>query len=326
MLLVIDIGGTNTRIAICSPNGNKFSLIDKKNYESKQFNGIEEIISEYQVERGIKAKSIVMGIPAPVTDGLIRPTNLDWVIDKNKINIDFSLSRILILNDVEALGYAIEVLPRKDFKIINKGKHIESAPIAILAPGTGLGESFLISNEGLYKAYSSEGGHCDFAPTNENESKLLFFLKKKYGHVSYERVCSGPGLCNIYEFFKKNKIGFESNEAKKLIIKAPDIAKAISEIALAENQNESVARKTIDLFVSLIGSEAGNLALRYGARNGIYLGGGIIPKILPIFDNNLFLSSFKNKGRFSTYMSDIPVKIICNSEANLYGLSSFSQK
>lgn len=326
MLLTIDIGGTNTRLAICDYASTGISPTNIKVYSSKEYQGVEEIIKDYENTLQIRAEYAVIGVPGPVINGSAKATNLPWKIDEKKLKTALMLSEVKIINDVEALSYSIEVLEKDDFEIINIGKHHAGSPIALIAPGTGLGESFLIHHENSYRVYSSEGGHSDFAPTNKMEIKLLDYLLNSYDHVSYERVCSGQGLYNIYNFLKDEKICIEPSWLKDLLINTRDHAKIISQNALSEKKAETITVKTVDTFVAIMGAEAGNIAMRYNAKNGVFIGGGIAPKIIPLIKKDLFMKSYRRKGRLSGFASDIPVKVIRKPEANLYGLANFAKK
>ncbi|MFC1858757.1 glucokinase [Thermodesulfobacteriota bacterium] len=326
MLLTIDIGGTHTRLATCNYEVGAAIPKNIKIYNSTAYQGVEEIIKDYADSMQISAKYAVIGVPGPVVNGSAKATNLPWIIDEQKLKAALMLSEVKLINDVEALGYSIEVLDEDDHEIINTGRHHAGSPIALIAPGTGLGESFLIHHENSYKVYASEGGHSDFAPTNTLEIKLLDYLLNRSDHVSYERVCSGKGLYNIYKFLRDEHICIEPDRLKDLLIKTGDPAKLISQNALSGKTAQPITVKTIDTFVEILGAEAGNMAMRYNAKNGVYIGGGIVPKIRPLIKKDLFMKSFKRKGRLSGYVSDIPVKVIRKPEANLYGLANFALK
>jgi len=270
MLIIIDVGGTHTRLTTCEYG---IAGVIPKNiriYSSTAYQGLEEIIKDYTDSMQISAKYAVIGVPGPVVNGLAKATNLPWIIDEKKLKAAFMLSEVKLINDVEALGYSIEVLDEDDYEIINTGRHHAGSPIALIAPGTGLGESFLIHYENSYKVYASEGGHSDFAPTNKLEIKLLDYLLNRFDHVSYERVCSGKGLYNIYKFIRDEHICIEPGWLKDLFIKTGDPAKLISQNALSGKNAQPITVKTIDTFVEILGAKAGNMAMQYNAQNGLY--------------------------------------------------------
>jgi len=326
MLLTIDIGGTNTRLAIFEFGSSILSPTNIRIYNSNLYQGIEVIVKDYEKSLQIKPEYAVIGVPGPVLGGSAKATNLSWKLYEKELKAKLNFSDVKIINDVEALGYSIEVLENSDFEYINTGRHQAGTPIAIIAPGTGLGESFLIKDDNYYRVYSSEGGHSDFAPTNKMEIKLLNYLLNSFDHVSYERVCSGQGLCNIYDFLKDDNICIEPIWLKNILINSQDHPKVISQNALSEDKAESITIKAVDIFVSIMGAEAANMALRFNAKNGVYIGGGIAPKIIPFIKKELFMRSFKKKGRLSDFVADIPVKVICKPEVNLYGLANFAKK
>ena len=326
MLLIVDIGGTNTRLAICGYESTGISPTNIKNYNSKVYQGVEEIIKDYEKSLQIRAEYIIIGVSGPVVNGSAELTNLSWKIDEKKLKTALKHSEVKIINDVEALGYALEVLEKDDFEIINIGRHNAGSPIALIAPGTGLGECFLIQHEKSYRIYSSEGGHSDFAPTSQKEIKLLEYLFNSFDHVSYERVCSGQGLYNIYKFLKDENICVEPSWLKDLLKNARDHPKIISQNALSKKNAETITVKAVDTFVAIMAAEAGNMAMRYNAKGGVYIGGGIAPKIIPLIKKDKFMKSFRRKGRLSGFVSDIPVKVILRPEANLYGLANFARK
>lgn len=324
--LLIDVGGTHTRLAVCNgPNGNIFPQ-GIKIYESRVYPGIDKIIQNYRSSLGILPKAVVIGVAGPVTEDSAGATNLTWTINAKKLKTALGFSEVRIINDVEALGYAIEVLGKNDIEIIHSGKRCLRSPAALIAPGTGLGESFLVPSENGFQVFPSEGGHADFAPTNAMEIGLLDFLLKRGNHVSYERVCSGPGICNIYRYLADKRICFEPSWLKKRIETAEDPAAIIARNALSGTDATAITVRTVEIFVSILGAEAGNLAMRYGAGGGIYIGGGIAPKIRPFLTRAAFVLSFKAKGRLSGYVSSIPVMLIRKPEANLWGLANYAQK
>jgi len=325
-VLLIDIGGTHTRLAVCEgPCGDAFPR-DIKFYNSRAYSDIEGIIQDYHNTRRIRPKAVIIGVAGPVADGSAGTTNLTWTIDAQKLKTALGFSDVKVINDIEALGYAIEVFEESDFKTIHFGKRCHQSPAVLIAPGTGLGECFLLPFEDGFKVFPSEGGHADFAPTNAMELGLLAFLLKRLSHVSYEQVCSGPGICNIYRYLANNRICFEPSWLKTRIETAKDTAAIIAQNALSGTDTAAITVRTVEIFVSILAAEAGNLAMRYGAKGGIYIGGGIAPKVLPFLPKEIFTASFKAKGRLSGFVSDIPVMLIRKPEANLWGLANYARK
>ncbi|WP_373498870.1 glucokinase [Desulfococcus sp.] len=323
---LIDIGGTNTRVARCESQGTGGRLVEMKTYNSKAYSGLEEIINDYGSTTGRRGEYAVIGVAGPVVDGAAMATNLPWVVDEARLKKTLGFSRVSLINDVEALGHSIEVLQKDDLDVIHAGSRREGFPAALIAPGTGLGEAFLIPHENAYRVFSSEGGHSDFAPATDLELKLLAHLRSSRDHVSYEQVCSGPGIHTIYRFLKAEGICREPPWLKSRLASAGDPVEIIAENALSGKEAEDITVKAIDVFVSILGAEAGNMALRYNARAGVYIGGGVASKILPFVKKDGFLTSFKTKGRLSGVVSDIPVLLIRKFEANLYGLANYARK
>jgi glucokinase len=222
-----------------------------------------------------------------------------------------------LVNDLDAVAHAIPLLEASDLETLNSGIPVKHGALAVIAPGTGLGEGFLEWNGTSYRPYASEGGHTDFAPSGPMQLKLLVYLMNRFGHVSYERVCSGIGLPNLYAFIKDSGICPEPDWLREQIAAAPDPSPVISQAAL--DDKAEIAVTTLDLFVSTLGSEAGNLALKVLATGGVYLGGGIPPRIIPFLKKTEFFHSFQNKGRFSSLLANIPIHIILNPEVALIG-------
>jgi glucokinase len=210
--------------------------------------------------------------------------------------------------------------------VLNPGRQYPEGPAAVIAPGTGLGEAYVMPACSRHRIFPSEGGHAGFAPSNKLELHLLEYLMADHDHVSVENVCSGPGICNIYRFLRDRKICMEPQWLKETLEKSTDRAGSIAKNALSADKAEAISIQTLDLFVAILGAEAGNLALTLAARNGVFIGGGIAPQILSFLQKDLFMQSFLNKGPMSHFVADIPVRVICKPEANLYGLANFARR
>ena len=249
-------------------------------------------------------------------------TNLPWQPDSRQIKDSHGFTRVILINDLAATGYALPHLPGSDFFTINTGRQIDNGSLGIIAPGTGLGEAFFTWDGSRYLAVSSEGGHTDFAPTSEIESRLLDYFRKLYGHVSYDRVCSGRGLPVIYDFLKYSGQFTEPEHLAEELAAADDPAPVIVNAALAEDMDCDICCETLRLFIAILAAEAGNLALKGLTTGGIYLGGGIPPRILPFLSQESFMPSFTSKGRMSYILHDIPVKVIRNPKAALIGAAA----
>jgi glucokinase len=262
----------------------------------------------------------VFGVAGPVMQGEASVTNLPWMIREATLQEAFGLEMATLLNDLEATAHGIPHLTADDVFPLNDATP-RSGTKAVIAPGTGLGEAVLLFQGGHYHVLPSEGGHADFGPTNLLELELLRSLMGKFGHVSYERVCSGKGIPNIYRYLKENHFAEELPEVAEVLRRAADPTPIIVQKAMAGACELSMA--TLNTFVSILGAEAGNLALRVVATGGLYLGGGIPPKILSKLRDGTFLAAFVNKGRFAEMLSHIPVYVILNEETALLGAAAY---
>lgn len=315
-----DIGGTKTTLAIVDVDQGPKVFLEKETFRSRKYSSLGMIVSEFLRKTRKPVSSASFGIAGPVLDGKVQATNLPWLISETTLSKDLSVP-VRIMNDLTATAHAVPYLEPDDLLQLNTGKAEKHGTIGVLAPGTGLGEAYLPWSGNRYRAFSSEGGHADFAPTNELQTRLLFHMQKKFGHVSYERVCSGKGLANIYEFLQNERIFAEPDWLRGQIIIAADPAPEITKAAL-ENSAE-IATETLKLFLSILGAEAGNMALKLMSTGGIYLGGGILPRIVPLLEREAFMYSFTAKGRFQKILQDIPVHLIRNSEAALLGAACY---
>ena len=325
MYLVGDIGGTKTNIAIIEPDGTKFKTLFEKSFHSKDYDSLRTIVKKV-VEEDIKKHSALkcacFGVAGPVKDGLCDATNLPWLVDSKKIAEVLNLYslQVFLLNDLQAAAYGIEVLEEKDVYVLNKGTIQKDGNLCLLSAGTGLGESIIFWDGKKYKPSASEGGHSDFAPRNKIEIDLLNYLINKYGRISYERILSGPGLLNVYNFFKdtayQNTPAWLAERLKK-----EDPSAVISEVGTSKK--DECCEKALDLFVSIYGAEAGNLALTALATGGVFIGGGIAPKILNKLKEGAFIQAFTHKGRLSVMVSQIPVKVILNYKIPLLGCGNY---
>ena len=323
-LLAGDIGGTKTKLAIFSSNGGSISLAAEDTFSSGDNPSFENLIREFLSKSGASVKYACFGVAGPVIRGRSKITNLPWVIDEKELSQALDLSSVRLLNDVQAAAYYVPFLKRGETRMLNEGKPPSEGTIAVIAPGTGLGEAFLTWNGSRYDSHASEGGHCDFAPTCSSEAGLLEYLQEKFKHVSYEKVCSGPGLYDIFSYFHhEGGAHTESCPVLKQVSKAADPAPLITDAALSKNPECEISVKTLDTFISILGAEAGNLALKVLATNGVYIGGGIPIRILSALTDGRFMKSFLKKGRMSELVSRMPVKIILTPRAALLGSARY---
>jgi glucokinase len=323
MILVGDIGGTNTRLALFEAlqesKAPRHTDIDI--FPSAQYAGLDEIAAIFLKQTGASVEVACFGIAGPVRDGVSKVSNLPWVVDAREISVKLAIERVSLLNDLEANAHGIAVLESTDFVTLNEGVAGSSGNRALISAGTGLGEAGLLAEGNGYRPFASEGGHGDFAPRNELEIELLRYLLKRWPHVSCERVLSGPGLFNIYQFLRDTGRGSEPAWlAERMQHENPSAA--ISETALAGTAEICV--QALDMFVAIYGAEAGNLALKLMATGGIFIGGGIAPKIASKLRDSNFMEAFADKGRFRSLLESIPVRVIMNDKTALLGAANYA--
>ena len=311
MILAGDIGGTKTHLALYQGNQ---CLYDEK-YLSGNFDSLLDIVKQFLSSRTETVSCASFGIAGPVRDGECRATNLPWVINAEHLSKELKIGQVFLINDLEANAWGLRALSAEEFVVLNEGKP-QHGHAALIAAGTGLGEAGIFWDGKKRVPFGCEGGHVDFAPRNELEMELLRYLHKRYGHVSYERVLSGPGLHNLYRFLVEMRL--ENEEDFTLD------PKVITERALTGKSR--ACKRALEWFVSLYASEAGNLALKMLAVGGVYLGGGIVPKILPFFQGQEFMKAFTAKGRFAPLLAEIPVRVILNDNTALLGTVEYAKE
>jgi glucokinase len=285
-------------------------------YASQKAPNLEYIIDDFLRRHQASLTSVCFGIAGPIRNGRCKTTNLPWDVSERKIKNRFGWGRVRLINDLTATAYAVPLLTKGELFPLNQRKRTRGGNLGLIAPGTGLGMALLVWEDGHYIPVPSEGGHSDFAPNDDAELALWQYLHQRVGHVSAERVLSGPGLFVIYCWLKHTGRHGEPKWLAKRINEG-DPPRVISDAALAEK--EPLCVKTLNLFVSILGGAAGNLALTGLTKGGVYLGGGICPKILPKLNEDMFMLPFTNKGRFKGLLQEIPVNVILNDKAALLG-------
>lgn len=320
MLLAGDIGGTKTVLALFNVEDGPHKPISEMRFRSGKYKKLANIVEEYLSRTGHQPKIATFGVAGPVHGEVVRVTNLPWVVDSNELRRVIQFEDVYLINDLEAIAYSIPALDEDDLESIKGGDRHPTGPIAVIAPGTGLGEAFLFWDGHRYRPIPSEGGHTDFAPATPLELELLKYLQPRLGHVSYERVCSGLGIPNLYAFFRDTKISQEPLWLKEELDDADDPTPII--FKYAQEGKAEICEKTVSLFLSILGSEAGNLVLQVLATGGVFLGGGIPPRIVPELCSDTFLKAFTEKGRFKEFLMDVPVDVIMNSKAALFGAAN----
>ena len=317
MLLAGDIGGTKTVLALISEEKGARQPVHEATFPCDEYDSLEAIVTEFLQMTRAQVTRASFGIAGPIVAGKARVTNLPWFIDSENLRQVFDIPHVRLLNDLEAIGTAVPRLEPDDLVTLNPGSRTVGGAIGIVAPGTGLGEGFLVWNGRFYEAHPSEGGHTAFGPSTPEQIELLTFLRQKFKHVSYERICSGTGIPNIYEFYRSNGRYTEPAWLRAELEAAEDLTPVNVNAAIERKADICVA--TLDMFMEVLGAEAANLALTVLGNGGIYLGGGIPPRILPQLKASRFMAAFTHKGRFSDMMANIPVYVIVNAKAALYG-------
>jgi glucokinase len=313
MILAGDIGGTNTRLALFE---SRYQPEKLEVFPSAQYPGLEDIVAKFVGQTGAKVTSACFGIAGPVRNGITKTPNLSWVVDSGIVAATLDLPKAGLINDLEANAWGIAVLQPSDFVTLNEGAEGARGNCALISAGTGLGEAGLLAEGNGYRPFASEGGHGDFAPRNELEMDLLRYLLGSWPRVSYERVLSGPGLFNIYKFLRDTgRVSEPAWLAERIATENPSAV--IGETA--QSGAAEICVQALDIFASLYGAEAGNLALKIMAGGGMYLGGGIAPKIIGKLKDGTFMKAFADKGRLNTLMEAIPVRVIMNDKTALLG-------
>jgi glucokinase len=324
MILAGDIGGTKTALGIYSRRNGPYKPILEASFPSQDYDSLERIVKEFLTGKDLPLNGASIGVAGPVIGERAKVTNLPWVVEAKSLQEELEGIPVSLLNDLYAIASAIPHLDEDDLETINTGKAIANGAIAVIAPGTGLGEAYLVSDGRHYRACASEGGHADFGPNNELQDDLLIFLRKRYGHVSCERACSGKAIPDLYAFMKDSGRFQEPEWLREKITNVEDPTPIIADSAYKHHVELSMA--AMDLFVSILGSEAGNMALKVLATGGVYLAGGIPPRILPQLKGGKFMADFTHKGRFTTFLADVPVKVILNPKAALIGAACHGLK
>lgn len=317
-VLAGDVGGTNTRLAVCEVNDGKVLRVAEDVQPSDRFKTFGEIVREFVLHHSPDVRAACFGLPGPVQGRRAHLTNLPWIVDADQLERDLGLPSVSIINDLVANAHGLATLSDADFKIVRPGRAEAGGNAGLISAGTGLGEAGLQRVNGIYCPFATEGGHTDFAPTDELEWELLQFLQARHGrHISWERVVSGPGLTAIYEFLRDSKYGEEPKSLTEELHQAADPSSVIAMSAQSGRCDLTV--RALDLFLQLYGAEAGNLALKVLATGGMYLGGGIAPKLKDALTDSRFVERFDDKGRLQPLVEAIPIRIVLNDKAALQG-------
>lgn len=322
IVLAGDVGGTKTLLALYEFRAGHLHQISSHRFNSKNYEEFGDLVNDYLSEVQMIPEMAVFGIPGPVRDGVVKSTNLPWLISESTLSQQTNVPKVVLLNDLESAAHAIPDLPKEDFETLLTGKSSKNPErYVVIAPGTGLGQAFLFAENGEYKVIASEGGHTGFSPANPLEAELFQFLHQKYGHVSNERIISGSGLPNVFDFLVEGK---KQQPNVETMDKMEDVDRAIVISEMGIHGKDPVCTLAMDIFVSVLGSHARNLALTFIPDGGIYLGGGIPYKIIEKLRDGSFEKAFINAGRMKDLVGSIPVYVINNNRTALNGAASFA--
>lgn len=316
LILAGDIGGTSTRLAFFEADKGTLAVVAEKHYPSRHYQSLSDIVRLFVTEHHLKPKQACFGIAGPVLDGKVRTPNLPWSIDQSDLAQVLRLASVQLINDLDANAYGIDILKDEDVTVLNQGHTVAGGTIAVVSAGTGLGEAVAYWDGNCHRPFPSEAGHADFAPRTKLETEILLFLQAEYGRVSYERVVSGPGIYNLYRFFRDVK---HLPETDSVVDEMGSVDPAIAIVHAAMANSCDLCSCVLDLFISVYGAESGNAALRFLATGGVYIGGGIAPHIVGKLKGTDFMEAFLSKGRLSTILESIPVKVILNDRTALLG-------
>lgn len=317
-VLAGDIGGTHARLALFQVTAEKPVLVTETVFSSAEYDGLEPIVQEFLREIGETPDRGCLGIACPVEGAVCHAPNLEWDVYPEGFGESVGIKRLEIINDFEAAGYGVPVLTGGDLEILQEGAPRNKGPIGLIGAGTGLGQGYLLWEQGTYAVHGSEGGHADFAAVDSTQWEFLLYLQARHGHVSWERVVSGPGLVDAYEFLRDGREVPEGDRVRLEMQKeGTDAAGVISHHALAET--DPLSEAAMEIFIRAFGAQAGNLALTLRATGGIFIAGGIAPKVLPKLRRGPFLEAFRSKGRLTEFMERIPVRVIVNDSVGLLG-------
>jgi len=313
-----DIGGTKSLLGLVDVDQRKpdYRIVSERRFESKQYGSLAAVVKEFIQESEAVVDKACFGVAGPVVDGECTVTNLPWHVRRDPLAQEIEISHTELINDFESIGYGLELLGPDDLITLQQEALQPRGPIALIGAGTGLGEAFLIWEGDRYRVHSSEGGHTDFAPQNDFEVGLLKYLQEELGHVSYERLLSGYGIVNIYNYLVTCDKKLENQTIREEMAKE-DGAAVISKYGLAGADAACV--RTLDAFASIYGAETGNLVLKVLASGGAYVAGGIAPRIIEKLRDGTFIKAFREKGRLSSFVRDVPVHVVMNRKVGLLG-------
>ena len=329
MLLVGDLGGTKANLAIISEQGGPRNPVLEATLPSARYPSFEALLDDFLRTSGYRIERAVFGVAGPVVAGHADITNLEWDVNEQVVSEFLGGACVRLLNDLAAVSYGIPRLMPNEMVTLNEGAPMEGGALGVIAPGTGLGEGFLVWDGERYLPQPSEGGHASFSPVTEEQIALLAYLRVRYGHISAERVCSGSGIPNLYDYLRDSGAASEPPWLAAQLAGSVDRTPTIIRIAQERGADCALCHETLRLFVEILGAEAGNLALKVMSTGGMYLAGGIPPRILPFLTDGSFYEAFCAKGRMADLLEPMPVHVVLNPKTALlgaahYGLERFS--
>lgn len=322
-IVAADIGATNTRLALYPVGGDPRNPVRAANFKGEDYSGLVEILHEFLKEEERSVLLASLGAAGPVVEDHIQLTNLPWIVDASELRAAFGWQHVWLLNDLQAIANSVPMLVGDDLHTLEPGIPVQRGNMMVIAPGTGLGIGYLTWAAGGYYPHATEGGHADFAPANELQQDLLAYLRRTLPQVAVEHVCSGIGLPNVYNFLRDTKRAPEPTWLADALAQADDKTPVIVDEAMLAKQGSELCQMALHIFVDVLAAEAGSLALIYGSTGGVYIGGGIPPRILPAFQRYNFMQTFIAKTGYEYYLKRFPVKIVLNTEAGLIGAAAY---
>jgi glucokinase len=323
IVLAGDVGGTNARLALVEVDGRGARITRDARYRSRDYPGLAPIVRRFSEEAGGRPDRACFGIACPVVGEDCTAPNLPWTINARQLAVEIGIPGTIIMNDFVAVGYGIELLVPSDLATLQEGAPTPQGPIALMGAGTGLGQGFLLWEGDHYRVLASEGGHGDFAPSGELQSGLLQSLRRQFGRVSWERLVSGPGIANLYQYLLTSAVAPEQSTVHDEMTREDPTAVIIRH-GLAKT--DCLSHRALDLFGEIFGAQAGNLALTVVSTGGVYLAGGIAPRMVDRLREGPFLTAFRNKGRMSDLLSRIPVHVIMNPNVGILGAAAVAAR
>ena len=320
-LLAADVGGTKTDLALFSRESGPFRPIAHGTLPSRAYEGLIDLVDAFLSQRSASVRHACIAVAGPVKKQESALTNLPWIVSAEKLKDSLNADRVVVINDLEAIAESIPLLRPSELVELQSGAAAPHGPIAVLAPGTGLGEAFLVWDGSRHRVHPSEGGHVDFAPRTLVQEQLLAFARGRYGHVSVERVCSGMGIPLIYEFLRDEVGGTEPAWLADQMAKAEDRTPVIVDAAKDTTQPVELCRQALELFVEILAAEAGNFALKLLATGGVYLAGGLPPRLIEFLQPS-FQRTFSDKGRFRDFAASLPVHVVMRKQTALLGIAA----